>query len=503
MRTKWSPVSKGRRAPASLSIGLPLERHEAILGIVKLGPYEVLETLGKGGMGIVFRVRSPAGDEAALKLLMRADTATFASFERERRLLASLGDADGFVGLLDAGTSPEGIWLVMPLVPGGTLRKRLEKGPLGVEETVALGIERARALGAAHARGIVHRDVKPENVLFTASGRALLADLGLAKHFDRAAPGGSQSLSQTTQGAVKGTVGYMAPEQLEDARSVEPPADVFSLGAVLYDCLAGRPAFAGDTVLELIERLERGVVEPIGRSDVPRWLERVVMQALAPDPRDRFADGGSLARALVAGKRSRRALPRVLGLAAVLCAAGLAAFATAPRRGAPGSSRLSPPPRSLLATGSESERAAELDSRGRAHTRKGELADAIADLTRAIELDPLLASAWANRGVARYRSGDRDGALADTSKAIELVPGLAEAWSIRSGARIDKGDLDGGIRDATRAIELDPGRSGAWSNRGAARLYKGDLAGRSRTRRERSSSTPRASWPGRTGEARA
>ncbi len=152
---------------------------------MRIGPYEVLGELGRGGMGVVFRARGPGGGEVALKLLARADGAAFARFDRERRLLASLGEEEGFVGLLDAGTAREGAWLVMPLVPGGTLADRLEAGPLGVEETVALGTQLARALGAAHARGIVHRDVKPENILFAASGRPLVADLGIAKHFDR------------------------------------------------------------------------------------------------------------------------------------------------------------------------------------------------------------------------------------------------------------------------------------------------------------------------------
>jgi serine/threonine protein kinase len=265
---------------------------------MKIGPYEVLGELGRGGLGIVYRVRTPDGSEAALKVLQRVDPERLARFERERRLLASLGEEEGFVGLLDSGVSAETAWLVMPYVPGGTLRQRLDRGALGVEETIALGLELARALGAAHERGIVHRDVKPENVLFTAEGRPLVADLGLAKHFDPAASGASQSVQLTARGAFKGTAGYMAPEQLDDAATVGPPADVFALGAMLYACLAGRPAFAGQTVLEALAKVSSGTVEPIARAEVPPWLEAVVLRALARDPSERYGNGATFARAL-------------------------------------------------------------------------------------------------------------------------------------------------------------------------------------------------------------
>src|SRR5262249_18177337 len=143
------------------------ERHRAD---VKIGPFEVLGELGRGGMGAVYRVRTPAGRDAALKVLRSADAASFGRFERERGLLASLGEKEGFVGLLEAGASADGAWLLMPLVPGGTLRERLKAGPVGIEERISLGKELAAALGHAHERGIVHRGVKPENVLFTDSG---------------------------------------------------------------------------------------------------------------------------------------------------------------------------------------------------------------------------------------------------------------------------------------------------------------------------------------------
>ncbi len=465
---------------------------------MKIGAFEVLGELGRGGMGVVYRVRLPEGREAALKVLKKADPGALARFERERRLLASLGEKDGFVGLLDAGVSAEGAWLLMPFVPGGTLRERLAAGPLGVEETVALGVRLAEALGAAHERGVVHRDVKPENVLFTAEGRPLLADLGLAKHFDRLAQGASQSVALSRSGAFKGTAGYVAPEQLVDAAGAGPRCDVFSLGAVLYECLAGRPAFQGETVVDVLTRVSSGSAEPIGRPGVPARLEEAVMRALAREPGARFADGGALARAIdperskgAAGRTPRRGIATPLALGAALGGVVLAALALGGTRRGRAAHELVVRAGVKLGAGDrdgaieDARHALELDPtlaaawrvRGAARLEKGDQGGAIADATKAIELDPGLALAWSDRGAARSTEGDWDGEIADCTRAVELDPGLALAWSNRGAARGNKGDWDGEIADCTRAIETDPRLALAWSNRGAARSKKGDWDG--------------------------
>ncbi len=494
---------------------------------MRIGAYEVTGELGRGGMGTVYRVRARDGREAALKLLRGVDRVAFARFDRERRLLASLGEEQGFVGLLDAGTAPEGAWLLMPLVSGGTLRARLEAGPLGVEETVALGIELARSLGAAHERGIVHRDVKPENVLFTAEGRPLLSDLGLAKHFDRLAGGASQSVSLTKDGAFKGTAGYAAPEQLEDAARAGPPADVFALGAVLHECLAGSPAFPGENLVEMMARVTAGTREPIGRKDVPAWLEAALRRALERDPRARFSSGTALARALserAAKEPARRRLaPLVvagtIGIAAVAAfairgdpakkAEELVALAEEKARGADDQAAIGLLSRAIeldperaaawmergraranlrdwTAARADVNRAIALDPalarawgiRGRVCLELGDLDGAIADETRAIELDPRKpATFWMTRGLVRERKGDKEGAIADETRAIELDPGLASAWLCRGLVRAERGDWDGAIADETKAVELDPRLSTGWLNRGWARGRKGDWDG--------------------------
>jgi hypothetical protein len=267
---------------------------------VRLEGYEISAEIGRGGMGAVYRARAADGRDVAIKVLLRATPDARARFERERRLLGSLGEAEGFVPLLDAGNVGEQPFLVMPFLAGGTLRDRLRHGPLGVEDTIALGAALADAVGRAHARGIVHRDLKPENVLFDAQERPLVADLGLGKHFRSDVAGASQSVAISLVGGMRGTVGYCPSEQINDATSVDARADVFALGAILYECLAGRPAFEGETPLAVFSKIDAGHIAPLRelRPEAPERLARVVTRALARDRGNRFEDGAALARAL-------------------------------------------------------------------------------------------------------------------------------------------------------------------------------------------------------------
>jgi tetratricopeptide (TPR) repeat protein/predicted Ser/Thr protein kinase len=410
---------------------------------MRIGPYEVLAELGRGGMGVVYSARSPEGTRVAIKVLRKNEAEVVVRFERERRLLGSLGEAEGFVPLLDAGTTPGGPYIVMPFVSGGTLRKKLEAGPLAADETAKLGRALAAALGAAHARGIVHRDMKPENVLFTADGRPLVADLGLAKHFDPGAPGASQSVSLSMKGTLRGTAGYMAREQMADAKSVGPAADVFSLGVILYECLAGEPPFVADSFFELLAKVSSGHFEPIGLRNraVPPWLGGAIETALAPAAWDRFPDGYAFERALAGrdrvGPRHHLAwrwwLLAVSG--ALASAAGVLVLAS---RSWQGSSHAAGSPPG--ASPSECVERAEV-----ALDRK-ELDLAIAECTSAIALDPRLAVAFFDRGSGRDARGARDAALADYERFLELAPADARASEVE--ARI------GELRDAA-ADEAD------------------------------------------------
>jgi WD40 repeat protein len=293
---------------------------------VQVGSYTLEAEVARGGMGVVHRGLSAEGRVVAIKVLQKTSRVAFERFTREARLLAELGQGEGFVPLLDSGDSPLGPYLVMPFLEGGTLRDRLRQGPLGVDETIALGRAVATAIGRAHERGLVHRDLKPENILFTREGRPLVADLGLAKHFvDEAAGGGLL----TKTGEFRGTPGYAAPEQIRDVKRAGPPADVFALGAVLHECLEGQPAFSGPSVIELLGRIEQGSPDPLTRRDVPGWLAAVLARAMHRDPASRFADGGALARALADPEPRSRRRPLAIALGAL----ALVAVALATRHG--------------------------------------------------------------------------------------------------------------------------------------------------------------------------
>ena len=282
----------------------------------RLGPWELLYPVGHGGSAVVWKGVAPAGEAVAIKVLRDPGGERRARFEREQRLLEDLaGQAAGFVPLLAHGVAPAGPWFAMPFLPGGTLRDRLERGPLAVEEALAIARAVAAPLAVAHARGVAHRDLKPENILFDEAGEARVADLGLARRFRRDQPAQSTSVTLALEGRFLGSVGYVAPEQLEDPQAAGPRADVFSLGAVLYECLTGAPAFGAETFVGFVQRLMDGAYAPLraARPEVPTWLEALVTRALELEPRRRFADAAELARALEAGPSPPGLVARLRG----------------------------------------------------------------------------------------------------------------------------------------------------------------------------------------------
>ncbi len=452
-----------------------------------LGPYQLLDELGRGGTGVVYRARSPRGDEVAIKLLGRRDPDALARFDRERRMTDVFNVAEGFVPLLDAGQAPQGSYLVMPLMTGGTLRDRLRRGPLDLDQTLALGKTLAHAVARAHGRGIVHRDLKPENVLFDSHEVPLIADLGLAKHFSNQAPGASMSQSLSRDGGLRGTAGYMSPEQAADAKSVGPPSDVFALGAILYECLSGRAAFTGDTVIDVLTRVIDARFEPLERS-VPRWVATVIEKALAKEPARRFADATALARALDEARPPRRSVVAPVIVLVLLISAALAGWQVFKARRVretvvkARTALVAKDPTQALRLADEALAldptcAAAWCLRGDARRETKDYKGAVADLTRALELDPQDAVAWVARGDARSELDELDQAIADTTRAIELAPGLARAWKERGVARTMKHELPAALADLDRALELDPSGARTYQNRAYARQLSNDHPG--------------------------
>lgn len=263
----------------------------------KVGPYEVVERIGSGGMGQVYRARDGRLQrDVALKVLgdgLGQDPERVQRFMLEAQAAGALHHPN-IVVIHDAGLSEAGPFLVTELLEGSTLRARLADGPLSVRQAVRWALQMARALAAAHAQGVTHRDLKPENVFITREGEAKLLDFGLAS---MAHPHVDPATTLTAPGTVLGTAGYMAPEQVR-GKPADARADVFALGALLYEMLSGQRAFPGESLAE------RGVAtlhaEPPALRGVPEPLARVVARCLEKSPEDRFQSARDVAFALEA-----------------------------------------------------------------------------------------------------------------------------------------------------------------------------------------------------------
>jgi len=220
----------------------------------KLGPYEIVAPLGAGGMGEVYRARDPRlGREVAVKILPEAfsqDPARLARFDREARALAALNHP-GIAGIYGIEESDSGRFLVLELVEGATLAALLSRGPLSLEEALSVCRQIAEALDVAHEKGLIHRDLKPGNVMVTPEEKVKLLDFGLANgteggplEWERGSP--TISVVPTSEGLILGTAAYMSPEQAR-GQPLDKRTDVWSFGCVLYETLTGHRAFEGDT----------------------------------------------------------------------------------------------------------------------------------------------------------------------------------------------------------------------------------------------------------------
>src|SRR5215471_6526733 len=273
-----------------------------------LGPYEITTPLGAGGMGEVYKAKDTRLDRyVAVKILpdqLCKDTTRKQRFEREAKTISSLNHPH-ICTLHDIGSQNGIDYLVMECVEGETLAKRLEKGPLPLEQVLKYGAQMADALDKAHRTGIVHRDLKPGNIMLTGMGAKLL-DFGLAKPAVALTSAATLTVSTpnspvTQQGAIVGTFQYMSPEQVE-GKELDGRSDIFSLGAVLYEMVTGQRAFEGKSQLSVASAILEKEPAPIStiKPMSPRSLDRVIRRCLAKDPDDRWQSARDLALELMA-----------------------------------------------------------------------------------------------------------------------------------------------------------------------------------------------------------
>lgn len=445
--------------------------------------YRLQRELGQGGMATVYLAQDVRhGRDVALKVL-RPELAAVLGRERflaEIRLTAKL-DHPHILTLIDSGESDGLLWYVVPFVRGESLRQKLRRETqLEVAEALAIAIQIAGALDYAHRSGVIHRDLKPENILLH-EGEAMLADFGIALALKEA--GGSR-LTET--GLSLGTPQYMSPEQATAERNLDARSDVYSLGAVLYEMLAGEPPFTGVTAQAVIAKLmtERPTRLRTVRESVSVEIDAAVARALAKVPADRFPSAAAFAAALRAPpseERIGRSRIARRSLAAVALVAALAAvWRYAPERGSAhaGAGRQ---PASLYARAIR-----EYDRR-----TAGGAIEAIREFTALVARDSAYAPAWTGLARACVLAYEREFAvpgmsrdsllrlaIAAADRAIALDGGSAEAWFTRAVVTraVDPTDLRPADRAIRRALVLNPTSAPAWHFLALESAESGNLA---------------------------
>jgi hypothetical protein len=273
------------------------------------GRFEIEREIGRGGMAQVYRgIDRETNQPVAVKVML--DGRDAARFELEARTLSSLDDP-GVVRYVAHGETEQGApWLAMEWLDGEDLSVRLARGPLSLSETETFATRIATTLASLHARRFVHRDLKPSNIFLPGGdlSAAKLLDFGLARH--------DASTRITRTGMMIGTPAYMSPEQARAAPTVDARTDVFALGCVLHECLAGAPAFPGENAIAVLARIlvdEAESLEEV-RADVPRDLAGLVRKMLSKDPADRPPDGAAVLAALAAHEVPPASLPTTTAL---------------------------------------------------------------------------------------------------------------------------------------------------------------------------------------------
>jgi serine/threonine-protein kinase len=494
--------------------------------IGRLGPYEMPECIGQGGMGVVLKALDERlGRIVAIRMLapsLASSTLARRRFEREAPAAAAV--CHEHVVTIHAVDEDAGHpFLVMQFVAGQSLQEALDRnGALGVREILRIGMQVASGLAAAHMQGLIHRDIKPANLLLeNGAERVKITDFGLARAIDDA--------SITDSGVVLGTPHYMSPEQAR-GEPVDHRTDLFSLGSVLFAMCTGQPPFRADTTVAVLRKVSDDAPRSIRElnPDVPEWLVAIVVKLMAKDAGARYQTASEVAELLArhlpqiqqpatttvpvepsipavpARKGRRLARPQFVMLCGLIVMTvglglGIALRAFGPsstsvkiatllphQPGPAGVTALAPasppsPPVSpgatvaatlapAIVTAEVAKKALDLIAAGAQAASRGEIQKGMEDYTEAARLDPTNIKAFLSR--AHLRSDNRvmnwPGAIADATEVIRLEPNNAEAFEVRAGAEHRSGDYRRAIEDATKAIRLDPNRAAAYAHRGTA-----------------------------------
>jgi eukaryotic-like serine/threonine-protein kinase len=278
----------------------------------RLGRYEVDGLIASGGMGDVYRARDTRLDRTvALKVLassVLSDPERLVRFTQEARTTALISHPN-IVAVYDVGSEDGVPFVVSELLKGCTLRARMRHGRLPVRVAVTYALEIAHGLIAAHHLGVIHRDLKPENVFVTEDGRLKILDFGLAKCRNETLGLPDDSSKSTQPGVILGNVGYMSPEQVRGA-SIDERSDIFSLGVILYEMLAGRAPFERETPIETLYGILKDAAPPLGgRPEITEELEHVIRHCLEKIPHERFQSARDLAFVLDVTLRTTQTPP--------------------------------------------------------------------------------------------------------------------------------------------------------------------------------------------------
>jgi serine/threonine protein kinase/tetratricopeptide (TPR) repeat protein len=313
LRTKVEALLASHREETSVDVSISAVaasvigngERDSIIGET-IGHYRILERIGAGGMGEVYLASDiNVGRAAALKLLpasLGGDSGRLKRFEQEARAVAGLNHPN-IMTIYEVGADDSRRYIASELIEGETLRQRLGRGCINVDEAVEIAVQVASALAAAHSAGVVHRDIKPENIMLRPDGYVKVLDFGIAKLAEQQLPtiipkGEALTLVQTNVGSILGTVSYMSPEQARGA-PVDKCTDIWSLGVVIYEMIIGHAPFTGDTPREIMSSIVDKEPLPLlrDRNRVPE-LQQIVTKALRKNPDERFQSARDLLAAL-------------------------------------------------------------------------------------------------------------------------------------------------------------------------------------------------------------